>query len=473
MRGQHASRRSAALIPAPPAAQRVLIVEDDPVTLHLLTRLLSVEPALFAPLGVASAEEALEILATTDGTDGTDGIDCLLADFRLPGMDGLELLHSARRIKPDLKVILMTVAPNDELQRQAVASGAFRLLGKPLDLEELLASLESDRPGSLSYLAGDLDLMDVCALFAACQGGRARNSGSGIRVRQEQRSGVLGLRGATVYHASTAGLQGEAAFASLQDWGTWQFESVSLLDPAQRPVNCALEIREGSTPRVGSRAEGNLRGLSLRHLLEWAIRGRLTCVLQVSSRSRTGELRFEAGRIRSAATGGSEGGQAAAEILEWENVQVRLLRTRISEAVAPAPDAPEGGVPALLDRFASEVEGLLATCIFRREDGTAIAGRSLDPRLDPAQAALGYLAVLDSHLAAAGRLGMSAAWGETEDILITTANAYLLLRLLGDGYYHWLAVSDEANLAICRLQMRGYAASLLSALRAAPRLKKS
>ena len=84
--------------------------------------------------------------------------------------------------------------------------------------------------------------------------------------------------------------------------------------------------------------------------------------------------------------------------------------------------------------------------------------------IDSATAAGGYASVVESHFAAIEKLGAGAAWGETEDILITTANTYLLIRLLGDRHYHWLAVSSESNLALCRLLMRSYQATLLSGL---------
>ena len=98
-----------------------------------------------------------------------------------------------------------------------------------------------------------------------------------------------------------------------------------------------------------------------------------------------------------------------------------------------------------------------------RKDGSPVESRSLDPRLDAAAAGC-FARVVDSHLAAVEQLGMGPAWGETEDILITTARAYLLIRLLGEDHYHWLAVSSEANLALCRLVMRSHEPFLLSGL---------
>lgn len=425
------------------AARRVLIVDDDPAILHRITEVLRSDPALFEPLGVESAEAALRILSAEDD------ISCLVTDFVLPGMDGLQLLLSARKLRPHLKVVVMTSEPTDDLHRAVLEGGAIQLLSKPLDFDDLLASISMDQQGSLSHLEGDLDLFDVCQLSAACQ------PDGGVRVRQGGSEGVLSHRGATLVHASVDGMAGAPAFASLRSWSHWHFVSLPALRAAHLPANCELETTPDDQRREGVRAAGSLRGLTLRHLIEWAMTGRQTCTLSVTSHRRNGNLSFEAGKIRGAETKDREGGLAAAEILTWENLRVELIRT---------PATAGGGLENLIDRFCREVEGFIATSVIRRQDGSMVDGRSADPRLDAAAAAGCYASVVDSHFAAMEKLGAGEAWGGTEDILITTANTYLLIRLLGDRHYHWLAVSSESNLALCRLLMRSYESALLSGL---------
>jgi predicted regulator of Ras-like GTPase activity (Roadblock/LC7/MglB family) len=212
---------------------------------------------------------------------------------------------------------------------------------------------------------------------------------------------------------------------------------------------------------LAGQAGGHLPGLKLRNLIEWAMRERQTCTLAVASQGRTGALSFEAGRILSAETAERDGAQAATEILSWLDVRVDVLRPAEAAAVR---QVREGGLGMLLDRFCGEVEGLIATGVVRRKDGWTVEGRSLDSRLD-ATAAGCFAGIVDSHLAAVEQLGMGPDWGETEDILITTARAYLLIRLLGESHYHWLAVSSTANtLALCRLAMRSHEPFLLSGL---------
>jgi CheY-like chemotaxis protein len=425
-----------------------LIVENDSATFRLLIQILRSEPALFAPVGAAGAEEALRLL------ESGETIDCLLTDVALPDMDGLELLRVARERRPGLKVIVIAASPTDDLYRAALDLGAAKLLPKPLDFEEVLASLKAGRTGSLSHLSGALDLVEICQLSSACQ------AEAGLRVRQGRGEGVLAYRGTTLLHASTGSLEGTAAWQSLRGWRHWYFESLPVRSARNLPENCQLDLQR-EAPCQDVRASGCLRGLTLRHLIEWAVRDRLTCDLTVTAQNGIGTLSFEAGKIRSAKTAGGDGGRAAAEILGWEDLRVELVR---APAPAQEPAAIGGDFQMLIDRFSSEIDGFIATGVARRRDGSWVGGRSADPLFDASKAAGCYAKVVESHLTAVEQLGAGSAWGGTEDILITTARAYLLIRLLGDSHYHWLAVSSDGNPALCRLYMRSHEEAILARL---------
>ena len=78
----------------------------------------------------ASAEEALTLLR-----DGT--WDVVLADIRMPGMDGLELQRRIHAIDPELPVILITAYASVESAVKALKNGAFDYVTKPIDPDEL------------------------------------------------------------------------------------------------------------------------------------------------------------------------------------------------------------------------------------------------------------------------------------------------------------------------------------------------
>jgi CheY-like chemotaxis protein len=72
---------------------------------------------------------------------GTYRPDLLLLDLFMPEMDGLEVVRTIKK-NPELsgiKVVLLTGYPDDVRVRQAVELGVLGVLGKPFDLEELVA----------------------------------------------------------------------------------------------------------------------------------------------------------------------------------------------------------------------------------------------------------------------------------------------------------------------------------------------
>ncbi|HEX2643448.1 MAG TPA: response regulator [Thermoanaerobaculia bacterium] len=429
-----------------PSAIRVLLVGHDAATETLLLHLLNTDLWLFEAAAV-SLDEALRAL------ESDDAVDCLLIDVSLP--DGLKLLVAARELRPEIKTVAVAASPGDELHQVVLESGAARFFAKPLDFEDLLTTLASARPGGLSHLKGDLDFVELCRLSAAC------HPNEGLYLQYPGGEGVVVLRGGRIVHAEAGALIGEPALELLRGATHLHFRSLPAGALERLEDNCLMALPGASTSPAGGKVGGCLRGLTLRHLIELMAVDRLSCTMTITSQGGTGVMIFETGRILRAETAEHEGALAATEILGWENLRVELSR--------PAPQAP--GLPprkselqTLVDRFGSEIEGFIAASVMRRRDTAELAGCSADATVGSDLAAACYGGVIDSHLAAVASIGVSGAWGGTEDILITVARAYVMIRLLGDGHYLWLAVSREANMALCRLLMRTYEPFLLSAL---------
>ena len=89
------------------------------------------ESAGYAPLLFASAEEVLRSPAIVEAA-------CLIADVRMPGMDGIELQRQIRLTRPELPIILITAHQDDDVRRRALAAGAFDFMYKPFDPADLL-----------------------------------------------------------------------------------------------------------------------------------------------------------------------------------------------------------------------------------------------------------------------------------------------------------------------------------------------
>jgi chemotaxis protein histidine kinase CheA/ActR/RegA family two-component response regulator len=112
---------------------RVLLVDDSMATREMIRRLL--EDSGFVVLAVGSAEEALDRL-------GEVAVDCVITDIEMPGMDGLELTRSLRRMPgyDELPVIVISTLDRAGDRRAGLEAGADAYLYKKnLDTRELLA----------------------------------------------------------------------------------------------------------------------------------------------------------------------------------------------------------------------------------------------------------------------------------------------------------------------------------------------
>ena len=65
-------------------------------------------------------------------------VACVVADVRLPGIDGLELQRRVRRDRPSVPIIFITAHDDDDVRRRALKGGAVAFLVKPFDGGELL-----------------------------------------------------------------------------------------------------------------------------------------------------------------------------------------------------------------------------------------------------------------------------------------------------------------------------------------------
>jgi DNA-binding NtrC family response regulator len=111
---------------------RILIVDDDHLVRIPLVDDLS--DAGFGVEAVASGEEALNKMS---------GIlfDVVVTDLRMPGMDGIELLHRIKADYPETEVIVMTAYAEIKTAVSAMKLGAYDYIAKPFQNEELILHL--------------------------------------------------------------------------------------------------------------------------------------------------------------------------------------------------------------------------------------------------------------------------------------------------------------------------------------------
>ncbi|MBW2606286.1 MAG: sigma-54-dependent Fis family transcriptional regulator [Deltaproteobacteria bacterium] len=131
----------------------ILIVDDEIDMLQLLKR--SLEPDLNCRVETAiSGEQALRLLESKI-------FDLVLADIKMPGMDGMELLELIKRENSDITVLMMTGHGDIETAVEAMKSGAYDFITKPFDHDALVLRLEKALERS-SLLMENIRLQKEC-----------------------------------------------------------------------------------------------------------------------------------------------------------------------------------------------------------------------------------------------------------------------------------------------------------------------
>jgi response regulator RpfG family c-di-GMP phosphodiesterase len=108
---------------------RLLIVDDDPLNLDALTRVLRHDYEL---VRAGSADQALQLLR-----DEGRHIDLILADKSMPGRSGVELLEEAKGLSPAMRIVLTAYPDATDLIEAINRGEVYRYVTKPWNPEEL------------------------------------------------------------------------------------------------------------------------------------------------------------------------------------------------------------------------------------------------------------------------------------------------------------------------------------------------
>ena len=121
--------------PAPPSGTlrpHVLVVDDEVTVREVLTRTLAL--AEYDVDTVSDGETALNRLRL-------QRYDLLIADLRMPGLDGMALIREARRLDTALKVLIVTGYSNETSAIEAVNLGVSGYLTKPFRVPHVLSAV--------------------------------------------------------------------------------------------------------------------------------------------------------------------------------------------------------------------------------------------------------------------------------------------------------------------------------------------
>ncbi len=111
----------------------ILIVDDEEVVRQSCQRILAEKG--YSLSEAESGEDALQMLKVQE-------YDLVLADLKMPGMDGIQLLQAVKESCPDIEVIIITGYATVETAVKAMKLGAYDYIEKPFRPEELTAVVD-------------------------------------------------------------------------------------------------------------------------------------------------------------------------------------------------------------------------------------------------------------------------------------------------------------------------------------------
>jgi two-component system response regulator HydG len=154
---------------------RVFIVDDDRDLAESLS--IALEGSGCEVEIAYSGEEAIRIFREKD-------FDIAFMDVKLPGKNGVESFLEIKKMKPGIKVVMMTGYSVEQLLEQALDNGAWGILHKPIDMNKLLEMLRDAGEQGILVVDDDPDFVESTRDFLSNCGYRvfvAENGEEAIR----------------------------------------------------------------------------------------------------------------------------------------------------------------------------------------------------------------------------------------------------------------------------------------------------
>jgi two-component system response regulator HydG len=124
----------------------ILIVDDDMGICETLSDIMEIKG-----YDTAIASDGYEAVRKVKEGD----FDVILMDIKMPGMNGVETFKELKKVRPEIAVVMMTAYAVEDLIGEALREGAYGVLYKPFDMEQMIGLLEGVRGGGFVLVVDD------------------------------------------------------------------------------------------------------------------------------------------------------------------------------------------------------------------------------------------------------------------------------------------------------------------------------
>ncbi len=115
-------------------AEKILIVDDEPDMLKLLSMILR-EKTSYEITTTNNPMEAIELAKQ-------GGFDLVISDLKMPGLDGMDIIDAVKKVDEDIPVIIITAFASVESASEAIQKGGFDFITKPFRKEQILFTID-------------------------------------------------------------------------------------------------------------------------------------------------------------------------------------------------------------------------------------------------------------------------------------------------------------------------------------------
>lgn len=394
----------------------VLIVDDEEsLAWSLSTRLAKLRPRYDVDTAYDGAT-ALAKLAERP-------VELLVADVRMPGMNGIDLVLAAIELNPDLRVIVMTAFETADVERLTEGS-AILFLEKPFNFESFLSHVDRTLARGQKGFSGAISvqtLPDIVQLYVLS------NATGALLVRQEENVGQIWFEHGTVPHACTGELRGEDAFFEIMMWSGGEFSMKMGAAPPERSVSANWqELLMESCRRIDERVR------------------RESCPeIQVKGWTLTPPPSLEEG---------------ASDAVDPLDASIAELELEASPATTRRPGPPEPQSKErtmnIKDSLAklTNIDGFVGAALVDSESGMLL-GSEGGGTMNLEIAAAGNTEVVKAKRKTMNNLGIKE---NLEDLLISLSKQYHLIRPLRSRstlFFYVVLDRTRANLALARIAL--------------------
>jgi len=115
---------------------KILVIVDEAAIRRVLVKILSEESKSYEVEAAEDGLQGMEMIKTTD-------YDLVLCDIKMPKMDGIEVLEAAKKIKPEIAMVMISGHGDLDTAVKTMRMGAFDYISKPPDLNRLLNTVRN------------------------------------------------------------------------------------------------------------------------------------------------------------------------------------------------------------------------------------------------------------------------------------------------------------------------------------------